>query len=75
MGGGGGKSFKPVSYTPPQPPEVENYYKEEVQETGATREKARKAAALANGRKSTLLTGALGDTSSVPVLQKNLLGQ
>ncbi len=72
--GGGGKSYKPAAYDPPKPPEIETYTKEEIYETGQAKEKARKAAALAGGRKSTLLTGSLGDTSSVKASQKNLLG-
>ncbi len=55
--GGGGKSYKPAAYDPPKPPEIETYTKEEIYETGQAKEKARKAAALAGGRKSTLLTG------------------
>ncbi len=76
MGGGGGKSFKPAAYTPPPPPaEPETLVDDEASDIRLANEKARKAAALAGGRQSTILTGTLGDTSTAFVAQKNLLGQ
>jgi len=38
-------------------------------------EKERKAAALAQGRSSTILTGGQGDTSEAPVTKRTLLGE
>lgn len=79
MGGGGGsKSPSVPKYTPP--PVVEVASPETVQQAEAgfvadSNEKARKAAALAAGRRETILTGALGDVSTPEVQRKTLLGQ
>lgn len=77
-GGGGGKAPSVPSYTPP--PVVEAANPETVQQAEAgfvaeSNEKARKAAALAAGRRETILTGALGDVSTPGVQRKTLLGQ
>ncbi len=77
MGGGGGKSKpKVVTYKAPAVPETpETVEQEESGAVAAAADKARKAAALAAGRSSTILTGALGDTSEAAVSRKTLLGQ
>ena len=76
MGGGGGKSYKPEKYTPPPlPAEPETLREEEADAVRRASDKARKAAALAGGRRSTILTGSLGDVSQPAVTRKTLLGQ
>lgn len=76
MGGGGGKSYKPEKYTPPPlPAEPETLREEEADAVRRASDKAKKAAALAGGRKSTILTGTLGDTTQAEVSRKTLLGR
>ncbi len=70
--GGGGKSSAPgmpVLQPLPIPPT------DKSAEVQAAAERQRKAAGLAKGRESTLLTGGLGDTSIAPVVRKTLLGE
>lgn len=63
---------KPDAPTPPPPPPPAPT--ENVAEVTAARDKERRRMAAGLGKKSTMLTGALGDTSAAPVQQKTLLG-
>jgi len=45
-----------------------------VTEVTAARERERRRVYAAEGRRSTMLTGALGDTSQAPTASKTLLG-
>lgn len=59
----------PPVYTPPPMPTVDD---SEVKEA---EEKRKRAATLAKGRASTILTGGLGLTDQATTSQKTLLGQ
>ena len=76
-GGGGGKSSsKPAPYVPPPvPAEPETLQEEEASEVRQAVDKSKKAAALASGRQSTIITGSLGATGEANVGRKTLLGQ
>lgn len=58
---------------PPPAPVVRDYGAEAAAEAAA--EKQRKAAAVAVGRQSTVLTGGMGDTSTAPTTKRTLLGE
>lgn len=86
---GGGKSFKQPSVATPRPPqpvksvepvaarnEVSTVEPSSAPVTNnAADESKSQALQNAGGRTSTIITGALGDTSIAPVAGKTLLGQ
>lgn len=59
----------PPPPTPAPPAPTEN-----AAEVTAARDRERRRIALAAGKKSTMLTGADGDTSAAPTTMKSLLG-
>ena len=67
---GGGRSYSPPP-PPPPPPPVEDAVSEEQK---VARDK-HTVALKARGRKSNIVTGALGDTSAPNVGKNELLGQ
>ncbi|GFM33006.1 hypothetical protein [Desulfovibrio subterraneus] len=75
MGGGGGKSYSPPAPVAPPPPDPPKEVEGETVELKKARDNERKAQLAALGRESTIITGALGDTSQANVNKKQLLGQ
>ncbi|UZP67374.1 hypothetical protein N1030_17530 [Desulfovibrio mangrovi] len=75
MGGGGGKSYSPPAPVAPPPPDPPKEVEGETEESKKARDNERKAQLAALGRDSTIITGALGDTSQANVNKKQLLGQ
>ncbi len=74
--GGGGKSYSPPApVAPPPPPDPPAETQGETEASRKAREDERKAQLAAMGRESTIITGALGDTSQASIHRKQLLGQ
>ncbi|WP_152512871.1 hypothetical protein [Desulfovibrio sp. X2] len=61
--------------TPAPAPEVPTETDGQTEAERTARSDAKKAAAQARGRESTILTGALGDTSQATTQKKTLLGE
>ncbi|EPR42718.1 hypothetical protein dsx2_2635 [Desulfovibrio sp. X2] len=64
-----------VISTPAPAPEVPTETDGQTEAERTARSDAKKAAAQARGRESTILTGALGDTSQATTQKKTLLGE
>lgn len=71
---GGGPSYSPPPL-PPLPPPPDPPAETNTTEQKSARRNERKAQLAAMGRQSTILTGALGDTSTPAKKKNDLLGQ
>ncbi len=73
--GGGGKSYSAPAPVAPAPPDLPAESEGDTEVMESSRAADRKAQLAALGRDSTIVTGALGDTSQATITKKYLLGQ